>query len=161
MGRFSMVNGIYTTWTTCSPHNTSRLTGPNILLLCHTLKYHIPRRSMINRAVRLIFLSNVVRSLFILQLQTRVGIKSLDWYCDARAAILVGIVPHTIESHLVLLWIYNGTYTRSLGRSSRGQALAWRTMSTGFKFLAPGTMHEKSTHETRLDLDSCFDHNRV
>ncbi len=24
--------------------------------------------------------------------------------------------------------------------------------------LAPGTMHEKTSHETNLDLDSCFDH---
>ncbi len=33
--------------------------------------------------------------------------------------------------------------------------ICWRNL------LAPGTMHEKSSHETSLDLDSCFDHNKV
>ncbi len=28
-----MVSGMYTTWTTCSRHNTSRVTGTNILLI--------------------------------------------------------------------------------------------------------------------------------
>ncbi len=28
-----MVSGIYTTWTTCSRHNTSQVIGPNILLI--------------------------------------------------------------------------------------------------------------------------------
>ncbi len=33
MWQFSMVGGIYTTWTTCSHHNTSQMTGPKILLI--------------------------------------------------------------------------------------------------------------------------------
>ncbi len=33
MQQLSMVSGIYTTWTTCSRHNTSQVTGTNILLI--------------------------------------------------------------------------------------------------------------------------------
>ncbi len=33
-----------------------------------------------------------------------------------------------------------------------------RSISWG-NLLAPGTMHEKTSHETSLYLDSCFDHN--
>ncbi len=32
MGRFPMVGGIYITWMTCSRHNSSQLTGPNVVL---------------------------------------------------------------------------------------------------------------------------------
>ncbi len=47
---------------------------------------------------------------------------------------------------------------------SQYQSINWAQHTTcqssvcGGNLLAPGTMHEKTSHETSLDLDSCFDH---
>ncbi len=49
--------------------------------------------------------------------------------------------------------------------ASQYQSIDWtqhtsyqsRKESVGGTFLAPVTMHEKTSHETSLDLDSCFD----
>ncbi len=40
-------------------------------------------------------------------------------------------------------WTQHTTYQSSI---------SWRDL------LAPGTMYEKNSHETSLDLNSCFDH---
>ncbi len=37
-------------------------------------------------------------------------------------------------------------------RTTNQRSICWGNL------LAPSTMHEKSSHETSFDLDSCFDH---
>ncbi len=42
--------------------------------------------------------------------------------------------------------------------ASQYQSNDWTQHTTNQNLVAPGTMHEKTSHETSLDLDSCFDH---